>query len=397
MEELYLLSKRILKSTENQRERSLSIQIDWNHRLIGINGISGSGKTNLLLNRINELLLQSHNPLYISLDHLYFLDQSLIDVAEEFALQGGTHLFLDNVHKYPNWTEELKLIYRELPNLKVIFVHPATLGLSTAKEELGKRVEIHNLNEMSFREFLNIKHNLSLPIFDLDYILKNHIDAATLCKENIEFPIAEFKKYLKFGCYPYLLEDLSSDEQKLLDTFNSILETDVSIVENISFQDILKIKRLLVTIAKNNPLKPNITQLSKELGISRNFLLNALRILSHAKMIHKFHSDIGGIGKFTKPLKLYLNNTNLVYAFPQIPIKQSVIRETFLINQVSHKHKIHLGENDSFVVDKKYIFYLGKKNEIHKRLEKNNTYFLCDDIEIGTANIIPLYLFGMLY
>lgn len=398
MRELTILSERILDNLNIRQERYLLAQIDWSQRLIGVKGARGSGKTTLLLQRIKFHLSELEKPLYTSLDNLYFMNHTLIGLAEEFALQGGTHLFLDEVHKYPNWSRELKLIYDQLPSLKVVFTSSSILEINKGESDLSRRAVKYILKEMSFREYLNIKHKLDLPAFDFEYILNNQKEVALACKKQVEFPIAEFKEYLKYGCYPYSFEGIEGYYPKLLDTVNLMLEVDVSSVENIPFQESRKIKKLLVAIAQSAPFTPNVSKLSERLGFSRNFLLNSLKILDRAELIHEFFTPSKGIGAFTKPEKLYLNNTNLIYALGQSQIEQGTLRETFFANQLKHNYEIHLAPKGDFIVNRKYTIEIGGKNKTTQQITGiKDAFVLRDDIEIGALNIIPLYLFGMLY
>lgn len=398
MQELAIISERILNDLNIRRERYLLAQIDWSQRLIGVKGARGSGKTTLLLQRIKFHLSESEKPLYTSLDNLYFMNHTLIGLAEEFALQGGTHLFLDEVHKYPNWSRELKLIYDQLPSLKVVFTSSSILEINKGESDLSRRAVKYILKELSFREYLNIKHKLDLSAFDFEYILNNQKEVALECKKQVEFPVAEFKEYLKYGCYPYNFEGIEGYYPKLLDTVNLMLEVDVSSVENIPFQESRKIKKLLVAIAQSAPFTPNVSKLSERLGFSRNFLLNALKILDRAELIHEFFTPSKGIGAFTKPEKLYLNNTNLIYALSQSQIEQGTLRETFFANQLKHNYEIHLAKKGDFIVNRKYTIEIGGKNKTSQQIAgMKDAFVLRDDIEIGAMNIIPLYLFGMLY
>ncbi|WP_026451004.1 ATP-binding protein [Aequorivita capsosiphonis] len=398
MNDLFIISERILDALDTRKERYLLKEIDWSQRLIGVKGARGSGKTTLLLQQIKFHLSPSDKALYTSLDNLYFLNHTLIGLAEEFALQGGTHLFLDEVHKYPNWSRELKLIYDQLPSLKVIFTSSSILEINKGESDLSRRAVKYILKEMSFREYLNIKHNLDLPSFDFEYILKNQKEVALELKKQVEFPVAEFKEYLKYGCYPYSFEGIDNYYPKLLDTINLMLEVDVSSVENMSFQESRKIKKLLVAIAQSAPFTPNVSKLSERLGFSRNFLLNSLKILDRAELIHEFFTQSKGIGAFTKPEKLYLNNTNLIYALAQSQLEEGTLRETFFANQMKHLYEIHLAKKGDFIVNRKYTVEIGGKNKTTQQITGvKNAYVLRDDIEIGALKIIPLHLFGLMY
>lgn len=398
MKDLLILSERILRDMNIRQERYLLARIDWSQRLIGVKGVRGSGKTTLLLQQIKYHLSEATKPLYTSLDNLYFMDHTLISLAEEFAVQGGTHLFLDEVHKYPNWSRELKLIYDQLPSLNVIFTSSSILDINKGESDLSRCAVKYILKEMSFREYLNLKHNLDIPSFDFEYILKNHKEVALELKNHVEFPVAEFKEYLKYGCYPYSFEGIDNYYPKLLDTINLMLEIDVSSVENIPYQESRKIKKLLVAIAQSAPFTPNVSKLSERLGFSRNFLLNSLKILDRAELIHEFFTPSKGIGAFTKPEKLYLNNTNLIYALAQSQLEQGTLRETFFANQLKHLYEIHLAKKGDFIVKRKYTVEIGGKSKTAFQIDGiKDAFVLKDDIEIGASNIVPLHLFGLMY
>ncbi|WP_026776628.1 ATP-binding protein [Polaribacter sp. Hel_I_88] len=381
-----------------EKERYLINKIDWSNRLIAIKGARGSGKTTLLLQKIKFYLPEDAQPLYASLDNLYFLENNLVDLAKEFVLQGGTHLFLDEVHKYPNWSREIKLIYDQFPKLKTVFTSSSMLEIYKGESDLSRRVVPYYLKELSFREFLHFRIDKELPIFSLEEILTNHKKIAREINTKIDTPIKYFKEYLKFGNYPYFLENLESYELKLIQTINLIIEADFNAVENIAYEETRKIKKLLVAIAQSVPFTPNIKKLSERLGINRTFLINAIKLLNRADLVLELYKPTKGVGALTKPEKLYLNNTNLIYALAPKQAEIGTLRETFFANQMKHIHEIHLAEKGDFLINKKYTFEVGGKNKSTKQiLGIENSFVARDDMEVGGLNIIPLYLFGFMY
>lgn len=397
MEELFLYQEQRLVKL-SRKERYLLTQIDWSNRLIGIKGARGTGKTTLLLQRIKNKLSKDAVPLYASLDDLFFLENTLVSLAKEFVLQGGTHLFLDEVHKYPNWSREIKLIYDQNPNLKIVFTSSSILEIYKGESDLSRRVVTYHLKELSFREFLLFDRGLELPKLQLSELLNNHKDIARLATAAIGKPIRDFESYLKYGAYPYFLEGESSYLQKLLQTIDLILEVDLNVVENMAYEDSRKIKKLLVAIAQSVPFTPNITKLSERLGMSRGFLLNAIKLLNRADLVIELYKPTKGIGALTKPEKLYLNNSNLLYALGKQNTEVGTIRETFFANQIKNIYDIHLAEKGDFLVDRKYTFEIGGKGKTSKQIKGiKNSFVVRDDMEVGGLNIIPLYLFGFLY
>lgn len=397
MEKLFALQEQFLEKLSD-KERYLLSEIDWSNRLIGIKGARGSGKTTLLLQYIKFKLPKDTEPLYASLDNLYFLENTLIGLAEEFVLQGGTHLFLDEVHKYPNWSRELKLIYDQFPKLKTVFTSSSMLEIHKGESDLSRSVVTYHLKELSFREFVFFENGIELPQVSLEDILKNHKAIARKVKGKLSAPIKSFKNYLNYGSYPYFMENKESYIQKLTQTINLILEIDLSATENMTYENSYKIRKLLIAIAQSVPFTPNITKLSERLGMNRSFLLNAIKILNRADLIMELYQPTKGVGALTKPQKLYLNNTNLVLALGKQNANQGTLRETFFANQMKHLHEIHLAEKGDFIINRKYTFEIGGKGKASKQIKGiKNSFVVRDDMEVGSLNIIPLYLFGLLY
>ncbi|MFT7160710.1 MAG: putative AAA+ superfamily ATPase [Bacteroidia bacterium] len=397
MERLYRAQERYLANLSD-KERYLLDWVDWSNRLIGIKGARGSGKSTLLLQQIKFRLGKNTEALYASLDHLYFLENNLIDLAEDFVLQGGTHLFLDEVHKYPRWSRELKLIYDQFPKLQVVFTSSSILEIHKGESDLSRRVITYDLNELSFREFILFEKGVNLPIVTLDELLKNHKEIARQVTSELQIPIKFFKNYLEYGAYPYFLESKESYMQKLTQTIQLIIEGDLNVVENITYSDSRKIKKLLMAIAQSAPFTPNISKLSERLGVNRNFLVNAIKLLHRANLLIELFKPNKGVGALTKPEKLYLHNTNIVRALGKENAEVGTQRETFFINQVKYLHEIHLSEKADFLVDKKHTFEIGGKGKATKQIRGvENSYVVRDDMEVGNLKIIPLYLFGLLY
>lgn len=399
MEELLALQEELLQHVST-KERYLLSSIDWENRLIGIKGARGSGKTTLLLQQMRNRLPKEAVPLYVSMDNLFFLENTLVSLAQDFVLRGGTHIFLDEVHKYPRWSREIKLVYDQFPNLKTVFTSSSMLEIYKGESDLSRRATTYQLKELSFREFLLFSTGYESPKIDLQQLLQDHTEIARQFKKSIATPVKYFKNYLDYGCYPYFLENEKSYIQKLTQTINLILEIDLNAVENINYTDIRKIKKLLVAIAQSVPFTPNISKLSERLGMSRDFLLNAIKILNRADLVMELFKPTKGVGAFTKPEKLYLNNTNLILALSKNANEVGTMRETFFANQFKHlpNHEIHLAEKGDFIIDRKYTFEIGGKGKTAKQIQGiENSYVVRDDMEIGSLNIIPLYLFGLLY
>ncbi len=396
MEILFLEFQSKMANISMDIQRYLIQQIDLKNRLIAVKGARGSGKTTLLL-QIAKLHLPQKSTLYVSLDHIYFYDNKLYDLAKQFAQFGGTHLLLDEVHKYPNWSREIKLIYDNFPELNVIFTSSSMLEIYKSESDLSRRAVSYFLKELSFREFIIFETHRKFKAYSFSRILKDHSEIAMELLAKIK-PLPLFEKYLKAGLYPYYKENESTYIQKLQQTINLIIEIDVNAVEEMQYETLVKLKKLLITIASSAPFTPNISKLSERIGVSRNMLVQCIKILERAGLVNELYKNNSGIGVLTKPEKLYLNNSNLMYALAKDNVNIGNVRETFFINQFKGLHEINLSNTADFIIDKAYTFEIGGKNKTKKQIRHTrDAYIAKDNIEIGYGNIIPVWLFGFMY
>lgn len=377
-------------------QRYLLHQIDRNNRLIAIKGARGAGKTTLLL-QLAKLYLPLPSTLYVSLDHVYFYEHKLYDLAKQFALFGGKYLLLDEVHKYPHWSREIKLIYDNFPELNVIFTSSSMLEIYQSESDLSRRAVSYYLKELSFREFILFETKKTFPTYSLTEIIENHNAIATDLIHQIK-PLPLFDKYLKTGVYPYYRENEAFYIQKLQNTINLIIEIDIHAVEELQYETLIRLKKLLITIASSVPFTPNISKLSEKVGLSRNMLVKSIKILERAGLVNELYKDTSGIGVLTKPEKLFLNNSNLMYALAKENTNTGNVRETFFVNQFKGLHKINLSKTADFLIDNRYTFEIGGKTKSRKQIAGlENAYVAKDNIEIGFGNMIPVWLFGFMY
>src|SRR5690606_28403482 len=275
MESLLLEFQAKINKVSLDIQRYLVSGIDLNNRLIAVKGARGAGKTTLLL-QLAKLYLPLNSTLYVSLDHIYFFDNKLYDLAKRFVQFGGTHLLLDEVHKYPDWSREIKLIYDNFPELSVIFTSSSMLEIYKSESDLSRRVVTYYLKELSFREFILFETGKNFPVYPFTDILENHNELAINILDKIK-PLPLFDKYLKIGAYPYYKENKDFYVQKLQNTINLIIEIDIHAVEDLQYDTLVKLKKLLITIASSVPFTPNITKLSEKVGFSRNMLVQSIK------------------------------------------------------------------------------------------------------------------------
>lgn len=384
-------------SVQTEIVRDFINEIDWSNRLIGIKGSRGVGKTTLILQYIKQNFAPDSSVLYVSLDNLYFSDNQLYDLADVFYKKGGRLLAIDEVHKYPDWAIEIKNIYDDMPNLKIIFTSSSLLHLRQSKADLSRRAVIYEMAGLSFREFIEFQTNEKFPVLSLEEILNNHIQISVRLLQKIK-PLAFFEAYLKYGYFPFYKESLTSFHQKLSEIILTTLEVDIPQFASIQTGNIVYLKKLLRIISRSVPFKPNMNSLSIRTGISLNTMKLYIGLLSEAQLVQLLYVPEKGINSLNKPEKIYLNNSNLMYNQGEENANIGNIRETFFLNQLNVRHKTNSSKEADFLVDNKYTFEIGGKNKQSKQIKNvQNSFVIKDNIEIGSDNIIPLWMFGFLY
>ncbi len=383
--------------TQTTTVRNYINKIDWSNRLIGVKGSRGVGKTTLLL----QYLKQNHKPgnsvLYISLDDLWFAENKLYNLADQFYKKGGKLLVLDEVHRYPNWSVELKNIFDNMPELKLIFTGSSLLQLRQAKADLSRRAVMYEMPGLSFREFLEFESKQSFRTFSIDELIANHIEIAIEIKAKIK-PLAYFENYLNYGYYPFYIENKKAFHNKLNEVILTILEVDIPQFEYIQTNNIIYLKKLLKIISKSVPFKPNMNTLSQRTGISLNTMKTYLKHLKHANLLSMLYFEDKGINSINKPEKMYLDNSNLMLNLSENRPDIGNLRETFFLNQLKNMQVVYASKNADFFVNNKYTFEIGGKNKTKQQIKDiKNSFIVKDNIEIGSENIIPLWLFGFLY
>jgi Predicted ATPase (AAA+ superfamily) len=397
MESLITISDRLVQHTNTDFIRYLYSDIAWNNRLVGIIGAKGTGKSTLLLQHIKLNFPDKSKALYVSLDNIWFTKHSLLELVEDFYNLGGTHLFLDEVHKYRSWAMEIKNIYDSYPTLRIVFTGSSMLEIFNASVDFSRRVVVYELKGLSFREFLKYDNELELPAFGLSDILKNHRTIASEISSKIKI-LPEFKKYLEYGYYPYYKENIATYSIQVEQSINKTLNEDLPAIENIEYSTILKIKKLLVTIAEMVPFTPNITSLGAAMEIGRHALVKYLYLLDKAGVILCITEPNQTVQTLAKPQKVYLENTNIIHSLVFQNTNMGNVRETFFANQLCAKHKVNTAQNGDFTIDGNIVFEIGGKNKSSSQIKNiENAYIAADDIETGFANKIPLWLFGFLY
>ena len=398
MEQLIKYSQIKVNKTSFNFTRYLLNTIEWSDRLIGIKGSRGVGKTTLMLQRLKKEYGNSMKSIYVSLDDFYFTKNRLFDFAEQFYIMGGRILFIDEVHRYPNWSIDIKNLYDVYDDFKIVFSGSSALQIQKADGDLSRRAAIYNLHELSFREYLQLSNKFSFDSYSLNDILNNHQQIALEITKQITV-IPMFNQYLREGLYPFFAEIKGQFYERLINTINTIIESDLQIIENINYQTTYKLRQLVAVLADSVPFQVNISELSRKVELSRDLLLRLLTALDRANLIKTLQIQGSAIGYLTKPDKIYLNNTELLFALHTGKENfEGTVRETFFMNQMIQSHNVKSSKSGDFFIDEQFTFEVGgAKKSFNQIAGIDNSYIAADNIELGYGNKIPLWLFGFMY
>jgi uncharacterized protein len=397
MDLLYQFHQNMRNQVKPGFTRYLMSKIDWNQRMIAIKGPRGSGKTTLMLQYIRYQLPKNAHVLYTSMDHYWYYTHNLVETVEMFVNEGGTHLFIDEVHKYPHWSREIKNIYDAFPQLKIVFSSSSALDINKGEADLSRRVITHELAGLSFREFLQLHGLTNLPILSFEEISHKHVEISRQLTDTINI-LPHFRNYLQYGYLPIFMEGKPIDVPiKLSQVINAVVDTDLNIIHDLSPGTTFKLKKLLGVLAESAPFKPNIAALARKLDVSRDSIYAWFTHLEHTRLLNLLHAEGKGISLLQKPEKVYLENTNLSFALKSNPDK-GTIRETFLLNQLRNVGlNPKLPSAGDLVVDDVYI-EIGGSQKKNVQVNKYNQYIIAaDDILVGYGHKIPLWLFGFMY
>jgi predicted AAA+ superfamily ATPase len=392
MESLLFKSNKKVANSIDKIKRLIYDDIHWDERLILLLGYRGVGKTTLMLQRLREF---GEKGIYFSMDDLYFETNRLVTVVEELYTLGYRAFFIDEVHRYSFWSKDLKQLYDDYEDIHLVATGSSILEVAKGQGDLSRRAIVHQLQGLTFREYLQFEKKLKLSPIDLETILEHHHEISADLSEQISLK-KDFNNYLKNGYFPFYKENKSVYFQKLSETINLVIDIDIAPFEELNYSTVRTMKKLLYVISQSVPFVPNITKLSERLEAPRNTILRLLDMLHQAKIIKLLHAENEKMSYLKKPEKIFLENTNFMYLFAEGKANIGSVRETFFFNQLGQNHRVTASKWGDFMVDEKYTFEVGGSNKNFKQIKGVPNSYLAIDIENGTGNKVPLWLFGML-
>ena len=393
LKRLYL---RLLRLTSTEIIRDLYHTISWNARLIGIKGARGVGKTTMMLQRIKLAFPDPKKALYVSLDDVWFASHSLIDLAEMASKQEITHLFIDEVHRLPQWERQIKNLYDFFPDIHVVFTGSSLLEIDHSVADLSRRALIYTLPGLSFRQYLEFQGKRFERI-ELTDILHNHLTLASGISQEINV-LPEFRKYLKHGFYPFYTTETETDYLiRVNNMISSVIDNDIPTVEKIEYATLLKAKHLLTIIATQTPSPLNAKRTSEMLDVSTNQLIKILSLLERSQILRLlYYKSERNPNSMAKPQKVLFNNSSLLYALGYADTGK--VRETFFAAMMAENHDIAYPKAGDLIVDNRYLFEVGGARKSFDQIKDiPDSFIAADELDCSIGNKIPLWLFGVLY
>ena len=388
-ESLYAYMRLQLELTTSGFHRYLYERVNWSARMVAITGARGVGKSTMVLQYLKSQPSDSKF-LYVSADHTYFSTHSLVDVADEFSKDSGQLLVIEEVHKYSDWSRQLKQIYDTHPDMRIIFTGSSVLDIMDGVADLSRRVLHYTMYGLSFREYLELFRGISASSFSLEDILggKAHV-------EGLIHPLPLFRQYLVEGYYPFALE--GDFPMRMQNVITKTIESDIAQYAEMKATTAKKLKKLLAVISMLAPYKPNADSLASEIGVSRNSIPDYLMLLEKAQLIGQLRDDTGGIRGLGKVEKVYVDNPSLMAILSGGKTDVGNMRETFFYNQMRVNNDVISSRQSDFVIGN-YTFEVGGRNKGKRQIENlEDAYVVKDDIEFAQGNIIPLWAFGLNY
>ena len=393
---LYDSYHRKIAKVDLRFKRYLYSQINWKARIISIKGARGAGKTTMLLQHILENYEDIDQTLYASLDNLWFASHSLMELVDWADRHGISRLYLDEVHRYELWSQSLKNIYDDYPDMSIVYTSSSLLVLDNATVDMSRRQTPYTLYGLSFREYLELEGIFKTEAISLDDVLMHHVKKAMNIVGRIKVaPL--FEAYLAHGYYPFYRESLEDFPSRLRETVTVVIDSDLPAVENVTYETLQKTKKLLMIISEHVPFEPTMSELWRQLSTDNESGLKMLYALDKAQVLALLTAKTNNYKSLSKPDKIFLSNPNLMHVLcPKVDKGNE--RETFFISQLRVLHDVRYPKQGDFLIDNKFLFEVGGKNKTFEQIaDVPNSYLAVDDTEVGSGCRIPLWMFGFLY
>ena len=392
----YDISRSQIREVDTRFHRYLYSEIDWNVRILALNGSRGVGKTTMLLQYLKEHPSEGENALYISLDTSWLDAKEIFELAKYHVEHGGERLFLDEVHYLKEWQRLVKNLYDNFRNLRIAYTGSSILRMAEGYGDLSRRQVAYTLEGLSFREYLQLEGICNHNPVQLADLVNSHVSIAEKITEGLHI-LPHFEAYLRHGYYPFYREDTLHFSDKLRQVINQVLDVDLPKSEDVTPETVRKIRKMLTILAASTPQTPRLGALCTGLGMDWRQGVKVIYALRRAGLLGLLAEDADALKHLGAPSKIYCDNTNLMAALTVSPDK-GTWRETFFNSQLSVRNQPTYPKTGDFLVDGKYLFEVGGKKKTYRQIkDMPQSYLVVDDTEVGHGNRIPLWLFGFLY
>ncbi|MBO6188547.1 MAG: ATP-binding protein [Prevotella sp.] len=398
MESLFKKHRILISQTSTEIVRELMKSVNWEKQLVSIRGSRGVGKTTLMRQYIKQRYgVNAGEALYCVMDSMYFTNHTLLETAERFHIMGGKHLFLDEVHKYPTWSKEVKEIIDLWPDMKITFTGSSLIQILNADADLSRRVLSYDMAGLSFREYLRFYKHIELPVYSLKQILTN-ADAVCDAVGALCHPQSLFEEYLRVGYYPFFDGDEQEYYSRIENVVSFIIDQEMTQFCGVEASYTRKLKAMMLFLANNLPYDVNIAKLSSYLELNKSTVLSYLSSMKKAELLHLLYTDNKSVTKMQKPDKIYVQNPNMLYAL-STEHNVGTLRECFVVNQLAVGHTIEYGKaQGDFLIDGSITVEVGGKDKTFDQIANiPNSYILADSMEFPVGKKLPLWIVGLLY
>lgn len=391
---------RLLNAVDTKHYRFLYSQFNLSSRLTGLIGPRGAGKTTLLLQIIKQQF-SAQSAFYFSADHIYFSSNTLYALVEELHLHKGINIFfIDEIHRYEHWNQELKNLYDGFPSIRIVFSGSSSLDIVNSGYDLSRRAKMYTLPGLSFREYLNFYCDHAIKTITYENLIKNHQAYDTLLT-SIPKIKGHFQDYLEHGYYPFYQEDPLYYHEKLLTVIDKTIYEDIANFYHLKTENLQYFKKILYFLGSIPPGNISIHNIAKNISIDDKTVANYLLQLKKTGLVQLVFSAGSGSTLLRRPDKVFISNTNLHYAITgniNHPIDPGTTRELFFIQSLTGAGKMPYYSQIGDYQIENIVFEIGGKNKTMQQIKDQEHAFLVkDDILVSRRREIPLMLFGFLY
>ncbi len=311
------------------------------NRLIIIPGLRGVGKTTLMAQICDDLILKKKKVkiLFLSIDEAKVLFNvgisEIMQAYEEIlgvdleSLQEETVVFFDEVQSDPQWAKALKILHDKTSKIFFCCTGSSAVILQTTPDIARGRAIFERMTPMNFSEFEMVKNKI-FPIKQLENSIKEAVYFSSNAKDvfdklqKLQSEVNNYwsktdrkdiDKFLTFGSLPFTLrlpnESAIYDSISLL--LDGIIKKDLPLLGGFDIKTLAQTKRLLFILAENDTTSLNT--LEKILNTDRLTILGLLDALEKAELLIRVSAYGSNMSVAKKPAKYLFMSSAIRMSF----------------------------------------------------------------------------------